>query len=659
MPLPPAAPLAPFLGPAAAKAAAVAMEYYLPSASLAAILIKIAWHNTPEWIRQDVAFSRRRGQQQPGNNSNNNTEKLSSVIVKIQAWLEEAATHVQTPVPHLWAALLLYWQLSCQLQRQQGQLLDNTTATTTTTASIDQDNNNASIIQQQQQNEPDFIQLQNMLQLATWAYYLEDQDWLQEQLDNNFQYKLLDTYCPDRPGLVGYYIAEQQQQQQQQQQHDNKSSSNNKLLISIRGTTSLEELLTDACGKSVSYHEELDHRHYHHHHHSSNNNSNNNSDVDDHALQLHVLQQQLQHPCIEVRARQQDRILVQEEMIEIVSGHERILEHHQQEEVTLAYCDGCLQHDDNLTKEQRQKQLQQMLEDHASSSHVRCHQGILVAAQRLIQQIDGILQEKVLSNDNDDDDDQSFQLILTGHSLGAATASLVAMLLRSKYPQLLLQPDKIKVFSFAPPPVLDHDSAIAAAAYTTSVVHQSDLIARCSVANLRVFLEFLRIFSQTVLIEGEMAPTNPKSTAALVRRLAKGDKGKPLWTRQQLQQAMSDAERTVELRHPNHLYVPGKLYFLSYNKSMNEATSSLDEEVENQHDNTSDTTAESKDVANPRDKLNTNVEYSCEEMDVTAATLRTIEMNGYRMLGDHTITAYQAAIDALARKRSDLISEKL
>ena len=553
MPLPPA--LLALGGPATVAAAKAAAYEYLPalsSASLAYILGKLAWKRLPDWIKEDVAFG--------GNNKDDTTvERLSTVWEKIQAWIQAASEQLKTPVPHLWAALLIYWQLCAQLDRQQqqeeqdrddkteneGDIDDNTRPVESRDDGDDEDEGN------RQEKRELLTTLSGMLNLATWAYYLDDETFLREQLATA-HFDLQGCHIPGRPGSVGYYWAKSSSTSS----NDNTETT---MLIGIKGTTSLEELLTDACGRSVSYHGPCG--------------------LDDSAHSSHTR--------VEVQAQKEDCVhtvqVDNQEVVEIVSGHERIIveqEHHDDSDATFDY-------------------------------HVRCHQGILIAAQRLFQQLEPMIHEQVIQNKNG-------RLLLVGHSLGASTACCLALLLRSRYPTCS---PKLHVYAFAPPPVLDHDSAIAASAYVTSMIHQSDLIARSSLVNVAVLLELLQTISTQLLIAKGMAPDSPSGTAALLRQLATGDKATPFWTREELFAAMARAEQKVELRHPNHLYVPGKLYFVDAQKQNNEQ----EEESSSM----------------------TRSKYSCKLMDVTAPTLRTIELNGYRMLGDHTTTAYRKAMDAL------------
>uniref|UniRef100_M4BZT1 sn-1-specific diacylglycerol lipase n=1 Tax=Hyaloperonospora arabidopsidis (strain Emoy2) TaxID=559515 RepID=M4BZT1_HYAAE len=75
---------------------------------------------------------------------------------------------------------------------------------------------------------------------------------------------------------------------------------------------------------------------------------------------------------------------------------------------------------------------------------------------------------------------RDYGLVLTGHSLGAGTAVLLAVLLRSKYPQL-------RCFAYSPPGcTMSPGLAARCAAFTVSVVVGDDIIARSSIISAEI-----------------------------------------------------------------------------------------------------------------------------------------------------------------------------
>ena len=271
------------------------------------------------------------------------------------------------------------------------------------------------------------------------------------------------------------------------------------IVVGIRGTSSFEDLLTDCCGQAVSY-----------------------NGCDDYASANY---DDMFHSRVEVRAAIPNELQPsQDGHVEVISGHERIwMEAH---------------NDDN-------------------GNDIRCHQGILICAIRLVNTIQAFIKSHVI--------DDEYRLLLCGHSLGAGVACLAAVVLRSRLPLLAdaTVNRKMKVVAFASPPILDHDSAVASSSYTTTIVNNSDVIPRSSMANLAIFLEFLREVSSRLQEKG-LAPTNPITTAAFISKITTDVTRDDdlLMTLDEVQTAMEKAHHCIELRNPDHLYVPGRVLVL-------------------------------------------------------------------------------------------------
>lgn len=107
------------------------------------------------------------------------------------------------------------------------------------------------------------------------------------------------------------------------------------------------------------------------------------------------------------------------------------------------------------------------------------HKGMLRTALSVKDVLDnkGILTEafnKCPENERD-----NYKLIVVGHSLGAGAASVLAFLLREKYPNLFC-------YAFSPPgATLSYDATKYAENFTLSVVVGKDMIARLSLNNLK------------------------------------------------------------------------------------------------------------------------------------------------------------------------------
>ena len=103
-----------------------------------------------------------------------------------------------------------------------------------------------------------------------------------------------------------------------------------------------------------------------------------------------------------------------------------------------------------------------------------CHAGVVACAQNVYRDLQqhGLL-EQLLEHDYPD-----YKLRLVGHSLGAATATLLGYMLRQRYPTL-------RVFNYSPPGCsMTWDLATRCESWTTTFVLDSDLVPRLSVTHL-------------------------------------------------------------------------------------------------------------------------------------------------------------------------------
>ncbi|KAF3436176.1 hypothetical protein FNV43_RR23268 [Rhamnella rubrinervis] len=89
---------------------------------------------------------------------------------------------------------------------------------------------------------------------------------------------------------------------------------------------------------------------------------------------------------------------------------------------------------------------------------------------------------------------EGFRLRLVGHSLGGATASLLAIMLRKKsFEKLGFSPDIVSAVGYATPPCVSRELAESCSDFVSTVVMQDDIIPRLSAASLsRLRNEILR-----------------------------------------------------------------------------------------------------------------------------------------------------------------------
>ncbi|XP_041009514.1 uncharacterized protein LOC121253584 [Juglans microcarpa x Juglans regia] len=80
---------------------------------------------------------------------------------------------------------------------------------------------------------------------------------------------------------------------------------------------------------------------------------------------------------------------------------------------------------------------------------------------------------------------EGYRLRLVGHSLGGATASLLAIMLRRKSAKELgFSPDIVSAVGYATPPCVSRELAESCSDYVTTVVMQDDIVSRLSAASL-------------------------------------------------------------------------------------------------------------------------------------------------------------------------------
>lgn len=270
-------------------------------------------------------------------------------------------------------------------------------------------------------------------------------------------------------------------------------------------------------------------------------------------------------------------------------------------------------------------------------NELRCHEGVLLAAKRLAQDLDGLIEEFVLP--------AGYSIILTGHSLGAGVAALVGILLRSRLPALARDNDRLRVIAFAAPPVLDLKASRACASFITTVVNNSDVVPRASLSNLVILMEFLKIINQKLTEKG--IDTESWSTMASFLKNIITDGGNPdgamLMTADEISEGLDEAISKVDLYDPDHLYVPGRviqMYDL-WSKEGYGAQRSAE-----------DTSTETGSLPQLFDTLLRPAERVCVT-DGASNVLRAIEVEG-RMLSDHMAPSYRSSLQALLSTPSDL-----
>ncbi|KAL3531245.1 hypothetical protein ACH5RR_010567 [Cinchona calisaya] len=187
---------------------------------------------------------------------------------------------------------------------------------------------------------------------------------------------------------------------------------------------------------------------------------------------------------------------------------------------------------------------------------------------------------------------EGFRLRLVGHSLGAATASLLAIMLHKKSTKELgFDPEIVSAIGFATPPCVSKELAENCSNYVTTVVMQDDIIPRLSVSSLtRLRNEILQTDWETVFEKEDWKRivdlvSNAKQVVSLVQdvawkladyaKLRGQNKFSELPARNEvlldpsipLTSVSADPSNTLSKEEKSHsvaedLFVPGTLYYL-------------------------------------------------------------------------------------------------
>lgn len=175
--------------------------------------------------------------------------------------------------------------------------------------------------------------------------------------------------------------------------------------------------------------------------------------------------------------------------------------------------------------------------------NISCHEGILEASLNLAEDVQPLVEELLVP--------AGYRIRLIGHSLGAASAIMTAVLLRSRLNQLDLD-----VWAYAPVPLLNYEAAVACREFCTSIVNNADIMPRASLANLRSLLRFLELVNRRLEEKG-LSPTGPKTMISLWQALQKGNETS--MTPTEVLDGLRETVSEDELQDMDHLFVPGKV----------------------------------------------------------------------------------------------------
>ncbi len=271
------------------------------------------------------------------------------------------------------------------------------------------------------------------------------------------------------------------------------------------------------------------------------------------------------------------------------------------------------------------------------SNTLRCHEGVYISSQRLVADLLPLVKNLLLPS--------GYKIVIVGHSLGAGCATIVSLLLRSSIPSLRTDSDKLKVWAFASPPVLDLTSSRGCSSFVTTIVNNCDVVPRFNIGPFVVTVRLLRAMHKR-LKERDLGMTD-----LLLKDWSCDDN--VLMSVEEIIEAMTDAISRSNDHDPDHLYVPGKvlvLYDLWEKKH-------LVEDDRKEEESTKDYATILKEwmkLLQEEDTLRSigeddakNVSAAEEAIlsDGACKALRLIEFNfGGRLIDDHLASSYRLSI---------------
>ena len=346
------------------------------------------------------------------------------------------------------------------------------------------------------------------------------------------------------------------------------------------------------------------------------------------------------------------------------------------------------------------------IETEANRSHKLrgVHEGILHCARVLLREISPLIEEYAVTD--------GYDVICTGHSLGAGVAILLAVLLRGTYPTLTTARSppfndegddgcrRVRAFAFAPPPILDRVSSLACRHYITSIVNNSDIIPRSSLTNLDAFLTILeavgcRLLDGVMDLPGQL--NSIASIIALIHKLCEGVEGemvlspadlRKLWDEAASEASLGDGENDKiywDEEFGHHLFVPGRLLLMyeswllvpqTTDGVVKDGTASSDADAARKAslcfflptmDDVQERSNEQARIPDQNGSKEHITNCTAEKPAIhamwtegTILALRGFEIGaGSGMITDHLTSSYQQSLNRLPRKNSSSVAPKL
>ena len=394
-------------------------QYPLVFILIMATVVREVWRITPSWVKRSLPWRRSKSSASQISDPDD-MASLDTIAIKLQSLFNLASTKLVSPMDDdtMRASFLTLLHLMSQIKKQRG----------------DQRDKRYEISGEAANATEALAGMDETFEYADWAYNEfpnQTETSLQDKLEE-MNFNLIRHDATALPGRVAHYVAI--------------NPSKKLALISIKGSSNLEDLLTDVCGTAVRH--------------------------------------TLEAPFVK-----------------------------------------------------------------GGNTEISAHEGIFISSKRLVKDLQPLVEHMFIPT--------GYNILITGHSLGAGAAVMLGLLLRSKFP-ILQNKDRLQVLAFASPPILDLDSALACSSFATTIVNNADIIPRSSLYNMSILLEFLNVVNRKL----EEAGKNPKqfaSYAALVRMLQQGADGEMLLSAEEISDGLDEAFEKVEERDADHLYVAGRV----------------------------------------------------------------------------------------------------
>jgi len=184
---------------------------------------------------------------------------------------------------------------------------------------------------------------------------------------------------------------------------------------------------------------------------------------------------------------------------------------------------------------------------------LRCHEGIFLSSTRLADELDPLVKNLLVPS--------GYEIIVTGHSLGAAGSIMLGVLLRSRIPSLQQSQEKLKVYAFASPPILDSKSSEACVPFVTTVVNNCDCVPRANIAPALTTMKFMKRVDTKLKLKG-LDMSNFRSTMAFLNKMGEGSDGDMIMTFEEIAASVVEAIHSTGVEDPDYLYVPGRVILM-------------------------------------------------------------------------------------------------